>query len=246
MDLSDILSFLGIAITAVTGFWGIRQEKVPLLILSVVVGGILTFYVGFKVGSYQGKQATEEAVASLRSQLMDRDEVISRLGRGSSASEGTPELAEQGSNDNGAHSAGESTSPTPREVLISKVDEDNRFIVWSNETIEDKGRRIIWPLTSATDTVDWKTARAICENYGLGTMDDWALPSPEEMRDLLSTHNSANGRGLVSFMNLDSLLGRDYWTNVSMGSKATRVDRRGAEAGFQSERARAVCVHRAG
>jgi hypothetical protein len=70
---------------------------------------------------------------------------------------------------------------------------DGRFIAYDNGTVLDTKTNLMWAAQDNGSDIDWKIAKAYCENYRGGGYTDWRMPTKDELEGLSDKNNAYKG-----------------------------------------------------
>jgi len=66
----------------------------------------------------------------------------------------------------------------------SVVTKDERFVVYSDETVLDTKTGLMWAMKDNGEDINWKNAKEYCETYRGGGYFDWRMPTQDELSGL--------------------------------------------------------------
>ena len=89
-----------------------------------------------------------------------------------------------------------------KKETVKEIEKDGHFIAYDNGTVKDTKTGLIWAAKGNGKDINWKDAKAYCENYRAGGYDDWRMPTIEELQGLydenkgyrVDCHKTANVR----------------------------------------------------
>jgi len=78
-------------------------------------------------------------------------------------------------------------------AFADEIARDGRFIAYDNGTVLDTKTNLMWAFQDNGRDIDWKTAKAYCENYRGGGYTDWRMPTTKELAGLSDKSNTYKG-----------------------------------------------------
>ena len=104
-----------------------------------------------------------------------------------------------------------------------KIKEDGRFIAYDNGTVLDTRTNLIWAAKDNGSDINWKDAKAHCENYRGGGYTDWRLPTTEELAGLYDESKNKSESVAVHLTKLILLSACCPWTSETFDSQANLI-----------------------
>ncbi|MCX5828041.1 MAG: caspase family protein [Deltaproteobacteria bacterium] len=77
----------------------------------------------------------------------------------------------------------------PSVSIANEIRRDGRFIAYDNGTVLDSKTNLMWAAKDNGSNISWAGAKSYCENYSVGGVTGWRMPTQSELAGLYDASN---------------------------------------------------------